>query len=121
MTRADCARAAAYALAKFVPGRRTLDVTGPEALTSEQIAAIVTELTGKAIKHVSVPASALIEGMVAHGMPKPVAELYASFDLGIAKGDLATVTQNVSQLTGTGPQSIKAFLMANRAALSPKS
>lgn len=117
VTREDCARAAAAALASPVSGRRTLDVTGPAALTSDELAAIVSEVVGKPIVHLAVPAPALIEGMVAHGLPKPVAELLASFDTAVARGKLARVTDTVQQLTGQPPQSVAAFLRAHRAQL----
>lgn len=118
VTREDCARAAAAALAdRSAAGRRTLDVTGPEAVTSDQLAAIVSEIVGKVVAHVSVPVEALVKGMMEHGLPKPMADLYGSFDLAISKGELANATKTVATLTGKPPQSVRDFLTANRAAL----
>jgi len=118
VTREDCARAAAAALGEGAKGRRTLDVTGPEALTSGQLAALASEIFGRPIQHISVPTEALVQGMVDHGLPKPMAELLASFDAAIAKGDFATVTDAVQRLTGRAPQSVRDYLTANRAALA---
>ncbi len=118
VTREDCARAAAAVLAdREATGRRTFDVTGPEALTGDQLAAIISEVAGRPIAHVSVPKDALIRGMIEHGLPQPVAELYASFDAGIARGDLSAATDTVARLTGRPPQSVRDFLRAHRAAL----
>jgi NAD(P)H dehydrogenase (quinone) len=118
VTREDCARAAAGALAdRAAAGRRTLDVTGAEALTSDEVAAIVSEVVGKKIGHTSVPVDALVQGLVSHGLPKFAAEIYASFDVAIARGDLATVTGAVQTLTGSAPQRLRDFLAANRHAL----
>jgi NAD(P)H dehydrogenase (quinone) len=116
VTREDCAQAAAAALAKG-DGKQTLDVTGPEALSSAQLADILSELTGRPVKHLSVSPDALIEGMLQHGLPKVAAELYASFDAAIVKGQLAKATDTVKKLSGKAPQSVKAFLTANRALL----
>jgi NAD(P)H dehydrogenase (quinone) len=116
VTREDCAQAAAAALATC-DGRETFDVTGPEALSSAQVAAILSELTGKPVKHLSVAPEALIEGMVQHGLPKFAAELYASFDVGVAKGQLAKTSDTVQRLNGKVPQSVMAFLTAHRAVL----
>lgn len=121
VTRDDCARAAAAALAdRSAGGRRTLDVTGPAALTSEELAAIASEVLGRKIVHVSVPVDALIRGLIEHGLPEPVAELLASFDVGISRGELSTLTDTVQRLTGRAPRSVRDFLAENRAALTKR-
>ena len=120
VTREDCARAAAAALAQDTGGRRTLDITGPAALTSDQVAAIAAKVTGRPVAHVSLPAEALKEGMVKHGLPAPVAALLVSFDQANQEGDFAVATDAVQQLTGKAAQSVEEFLTANRAALLPK-
>jgi NAD(P)H dehydrogenase (quinone) len=118
VTREDCAQAAAGALAEPSTGRRTVDVTGPEALTGDQLAALVSEVSGRKLTHLSVPAAALVQGMEQHGVPHHYAELLASFDQAVAKGDLAQVTDAVRQLSGRAPQSVRDFLVAHRAALA---
>lgn len=119
VTREDCARAAAAALASGSHGRTTLDVTGPEAITSAQLAAILGELAGKPVTHTSIPAPALIDGMLGHGLPRPVAELLASFDAAAARGDYSRASTAVEQLTGTRPTSVAAYLRSQRAVLVP--
>ena len=119
VSREDCARAAAAALAdRAATARRTLDVTGPAALTSGELAALVSELFGRTVSHVQVPPAALIEGLLAHGLPEPMAALFASFDAGIARRDLAAVSGAVEQLTGRAPQGVREFLLTHRAALT---
>lgn len=118
VTRDDCARAAAAALAADTTDRRTVDVTGPAALTSDEVAAIAAEVTGRPVVHVSVPPDALVGGMIEHGVPPPMAELYASFDVAIARGELSKVTRTVDELTGRPPRSVRDFLVEHRAALS---
>jgi NAD(P)H dehydrogenase (quinone) len=119
VTREDCARTAAAALAdRNTRGRRMLDVSGPEALTGAQIAALISELAGRPIRHVSVPQDALVRGMVQHGLPQPLAEIYASFHASSARGDLSAVTDTVARLTGQPPQSVRDFLRDHRAALA---
>jgi NAD(P)H dehydrogenase (quinone) len=116
VTREDCAQIAAAALTDGFDGKRVLEVSGPEAISSAQLAQIASELSGKKITHLSVPLEALIQGMVAHGLPEPVARIYAGFDVATAKGDLATVTDSVEKLTKRQPQTLKSFLAANKAA-----
>lgn len=119
VTRDDCARAAAGALAASSRGRTTVDVTGPEAITADQLAAIVSEITGKPVAHTSVPVPALIEGMVGHGLPRPIAELLASFDAATTLGHYREVAPTVERLSGTKPTSVAAYLRSQRAALLP--
>lgn len=118
VTREDCALAAAGALLDGYEGFRTLDVTGPSALTSAEVAAIVSEIVGKPILHVPVSIDQLVAGMVSHGLPRPVAELFASFDAEIAAGGLAGVTNAVESLAGRAPIGVAEFLRENRAAFS---
>jgi NAD(P)H dehydrogenase (quinone) len=117
VTREDCARAAAAALASSEAGRVTLDITGPAVVTQSEIATITGEITGRTIAHVAIDAASLKAGMVAAGLPEPVAEIYASFDTGIARGTLAVASTAVRDLTGRAPTSVTEFLRANRAAL----
>ncbi len=116
VTREDCARAAAAALSTST-GTSILDVTGPDALSGDDLAALLSEVSGKPVQHLSVPPAALIDGLVAHGLPKPFAELLASFDAATVRGDYAKTAPTVQQLAGVAPTSIKQWLLANRAAL----
>jgi NAD(P)H dehydrogenase (quinone) len=117
VTREDCARAAAAALASSEAGRVTLDVTGPAALTLTEVAAIAAAITGRPIKHAPIDGASLKAGMIGAGLPAVVAELLVSFDLGAAKGDLAAASRAVLDLTGRAPTSVADFLAAHREAL----
>lgn len=116
VTRDDCAAIAAAVLAEPPAGNQILDVTGAEALGSAQIAELVSQLSGRKIEHLSIPLGALTDGMVEHGLPRPVAEIYASFDAGIAAGELDQVSDHVERFTGKKPQSFADFLRANQSA-----
>jgi NAD(P)H dehydrogenase (quinone) len=117
VTREDCARAAAAALLDGVTGRRTFDITGPALLSSPEVARLAAELTGRPVVHAPISIEAKVAGLVAHGVPAPLAQIYAAFDTAIARGELAVTSDAVHQLTGRPPQSLQAFLAANRAAL----
>lgn len=117
ITREDCARVAAAALASTGTGRSTLDITGPAAVSQAEIAAIAGELTGKPVVYVPVPAEGLAAGLAQAGLPGFVVDLVVSFDVAIAQGYLEGVSTSVADLTGTPAQSVREFLTANRAAL----
>ncbi len=117
VTREDCARVAAAALASTNTGRSTLDITGPAAVSQAEIAAIAGELTGKPVAYVPVPAEGLAAGLAQAGLPGFVVDLVVSFDVAIAQGYLDGVSTSVADLTGAPAQSVREFLMENRAAL----
>ncbi len=118
VTREDCARAAAAALASNFEGKRQLEITGPAVVTYAELAALASELSGKEVVYVPLDEEALIAGMVDNGLPEVVARLMASFDAGIRKGFFGPATDAVKDLSGTAPQSVRAFLEANKAALA---
>lgn len=113
ITREDCAQVAAVALADTFYGKRKLDITGPEALSQTEVAEIASSITGKTLSHIPVPLEAVIEGMVGAGLPRPVADTYASIDIAIEEGKLDTVSSAYQDLTGTKPTAVRDFLKAN--------
>lgn len=114
ITREDCARAAAAALASPFDGRRTLDITGPESVSQYELAAITSKITGREISYVPLELEVVIQNMVAGGLPRPVAEGFASFDAAIAQGKLSDVSTTVEDLTRHKPTSVASFLAAHR-------
>jgi len=118
VTREDCARTAAAALAS-ASGRQILDVTGPAAVTQAELAAIASALTGRAVTHVSVEPAALRDGLLAAGMPPATADALGAFDVAAAEGRHAVVAPTVKALTGREPTPVDDFLAANRAVLLP--
>jgi NAD(P)H dehydrogenase (quinone) len=117
VTREDCARAAAAALASAESGRVIYDITGPALVSQAEIAQIASQITGRPVAYVPVPAEALRAGMVGAGLPGLIADLLVSFDLGAAQGTLSVASSAVADLTGQAPQSVAEFLHANSAAL----
>ena len=119
VTREDCARAAAAALASSETTNRTLDLTGPAALTAADIAALTTTITGRPVKHLPVPADGLRAGLTQAGLPAGLVEALVTFDLAAARGELNAVSPVFTQLTGRAPTSVSTFLAAHRAQLTP--
>lgn len=119
VTREDCARAAAAALASSETTNRTLDLTGPAALTAADIAALTTTITGRPVKHLPVSADGLRAGLTQAGLPAGLVEALVTFDLASARGELNAVSPVFTQLTGCAPTSVATFLAAHRAQLAP--
>lgn len=118
LSRDDCARAAAFALVNPAPAT-LYDVTGSEALTTAEIAARVSDSFGKPIEVVHVSDDQLVAGMIAGGLPEPVARIWASFDTATRLGNFSNVSDTVEVLTGKPAQTLRDFLAESRDALLP--
>ena len=116
--RDDLAAAIAAGLASGINESATYTLTGPQAFTTAEVAALVTEVTGKPIQVVQLSDDALTEGMKAAGLPEPFAKLLVSFDATTRGGGLGMVTDAVETLSGRKSVSLKQFLETNKAALA---
>lgn len=118
VTREDCARAAAAALASDFVGQRTLEVTGPDVVSYGDLAAMASEIGGKMVSYIPLEPAQFAAGLVQNaGMPEPVATMMASFDEGMAKGLFGPATGVVEDLTGRPPESVASFVSRNKEAL----
>lgn len=117
VTREDCARAAAAALAAPGSGRVTLDITGPATLTHAELAQLASTLSGRRVTHVPVAPEAVRAGLAAAGVPAGIADLLVSFDVARSRGTLAVASTAVADLTGRPATSVADFLAAHASAL----
>jgi uncharacterized protein YbjT (DUF2867 family) len=95
---------------------KTYVITGPEALTFQQVAEALSSLLGRKLEYVDVPLSVAADGMRKSGMPewnvRAVSELLGYF----ASGAAATVTDTIPRLLGRPAVSFEQFAKDNRAA-----
>ena len=117
IAREDIARAIAAGLAKPAEGNVTYTLTGETAYTTEEIAALVRDVTGKPLAVVNLTDAQLSEGMAAAGVPAPFIPTIVSFDANTREGKIAMATADAETLSGVKRMSLKAFLEANKAAL----
>jgi NAD(P)H dehydrogenase (quinone) len=112
VSRADCAVTAAGALLT-ADGKSIENVTGQEALSLDEIAAIVGKSIGKPISAVAIPRTALIKGMVDHSLPENLAVTLSAFDTDTARGYFALTGDAVERFAGKKPTTLTEFLAAN--------
>jgi NAD(P)H dehydrogenase (quinone) len=117
ISRADCAAAAAAALVSPPEGNALLTLTGAQSLTAEEIAEIVSNLTGKPLAVVQVSDEQLAGGLRGAGMPEFVVQLVVTADANIRAGNFDMVTDDFESLTGRKPESVADFFAAHKAAL----
>jgi NAD(P)H dehydrogenase (quinone) len=116
ISRADLAKAAAAALASSETGKKTYTLSGGETHTTEELASAVSKVVGKPIQVVHVPLEGLIKGMTSHGMPEYLAQVFASFDASIGKGQLSGSPSDFEKLTGAKPRPFADWLQENKQA-----
>ena len=114
VSRDDCAAAAAALLATDGHEHKIYDVTGPASLSAADVAALYAELGGRPVEVVQVDDDAYAAGLVEHaGLPRPVAELYATFGTGARLGYGAPISDTVLRFTGRPPKPAHDVLAAN--------
>jgi NAD(P)H dehydrogenase (quinone) len=117
VTRDDCAAVAAAVLTSEGHEGAIYDVTGPEAIDAVELAALASEISGKAIDVVHVDDAAYSAGLVEHaGLPEAAAALYTSFGASAREGWANEVTTVVADLTGTPATPLRTVLQAGLAA-----
>ena len=117
ISRDDCARAAAAALANPPAGSQTLTLTGPQAHTAEEIAAAVSAAAGKPLEVVHASDEQLEQGLIGAGLPGFVVKMLVSTDANIRAGNFDLVTGDFEKLTGVKPQPLSAYFAEHKAAL----
>jgi uncharacterized protein YbjT (DUF2867 family) len=97
--------AAAAAAARCDGATGTHELTGPASLTFDEVADVLSEVTGRAVGFVPVPDEAAREAMVAQGLPAPAAAGIVSVFAQLRAGAHERVTGEVRALVGREPRS----------------
>ena len=104
----DIAAVAAVALTEAGHEGATYTLTGPEAITHAQIAAALTAALGRTVRFVDVPPEAFadsIRGLLPPWQVDGLLEDYAHY----RRGEAATVSPAIAEVTGTAPRGIEQF------------
>jgi NAD(P)H dehydrogenase (quinone) len=114
VAREDCAAAAAAALLQDGSENSTYAITGSEAWTAEDLAALYAELGGRAVRVHALDDEAFIATLVGDAAEvdhlRYGAELVASFGRSIREGYMSGCTDHVTRLTGRSPRSLREVL-----------
>lgn len=114
----DIAAVAAAALTNDAHQGKTYTLTGPEALTHQQIAAALGDATGKPVTFINISPEEMLKAVLEAGFPvwqaDGLIEDYAHY----ARGEAAAVSTTVQEVTGTPARSINTFAKDYSAAFS---
>ncbi|EIJ81378.1 hypothetical protein PB1_00495 [Bacillus methanolicus PB1] len=106
VTRNDLARAAATVLTEEGHENKNYNLVNPKPWSFDELAQILTEVTGKKVVHRSIAFDEMKEYLVKAGLPEPVAELSASIYDAVSEGETAKTSDDLTNLIGT-PTSLK--------------
>lgn len=79
---------------------RVYELTGPQALTLAEVAAVITTVTGRPVSYVRETIEEAYASRASYGAPDWQLDAWVSTYTAIADGSLATVTTAISELTG---------------------
>ncbi len=79
-------------------------ISGPEALTYDELASELSKALGRSISHVNLSPSDLKSGMLAEGMPEAIADRMLDLERYIREGRASRITNDIKQVTGREPR-----------------
>lgn len=106
----DIASSVAAILANPSPhAGKTYTLTGPAAVTYDQIASAIGEAIGKPVKYVALPVAAMVENLTKFGIDDYNQVAIRDYMTAYSRGWGSTVTTSVADLTGKPARSIGEF------------
>lgn len=107
----DIAAVAVKALIEFTHEGCAYTLTGPEALTHDELATELSNVLGRPINHISLSPSDLRSGMLAQGMPEEIADRMLDLERYFRDGQASRITNDIKQVTGREPGRFPAFAL----------
>lgn len=105
----DIAAAAVALLTAERSPDRDFVLTGPEALSYDEVAGLISGLLSRRVRHVRLDTAELAKRHVALGLPTGYAQALAALDDVIREGGEARTTGDVALLTGEAPRAFRSF------------
>ncbi|WP_072805963.1 SDR family oxidoreductase [Rhodococcoides yunnanense] len=99
-SRVDFAAAAVEVLVTEGHGGKIYELGGDEHLTYSDVAAVIAQVTGKPVEYTDVPPAEYKQILLGAGLPEFVADMLASADAGISRGELDTDSGDLQKLIG---------------------
>ena len=98
--RIDYAEAAVAVLSSDGNDGKTYELAGDEAYTLSDLAAEISRQTGKTIPYRNLTEAEYTAALTGLGLPQPVAQAYADYDVGASQGALFDNSRQLSALIG---------------------
>lgn len=114
----DIAASAAGALRSAEFDGRAFTLNGPEALSYQDAAAILSKVTGRSVTYTPVADEVFVDNMAAAGVPREYAAFLATIFYPVREGWTGQVTDDVQTLTGQAPRSLETYARDHAADLA---
>ena len=105
--RSDMGEAIANVLLEEDFKARTYDFTGSELYSFNDVAAALSELSGKEVRYVPITPAEFEERMAAKGNPPFLVQMFSAFMQDIEGGQESTVSKDLENKLGRAPTSLK--------------
>jgi uncharacterized protein YbjT (DUF2867 family) len=105
----DNAAAAAAALTQPGHEGQTYDLTGPEALTHAEMAALLSDSLRRTVTFVDVPPAAMRDALLGSGLPPWQADGLVEDYAHYRRGEASSIASGVRDATGVAPRTFAAF------------
>lgn len=109
---------AEVAVGAFVNGlvSKEYNLTGPEALDHNQVAAVISKVSGKPITYQGIAEEAMLGGLRGTGMPESAVQYVGALYSAVRAGYTGVVTRDVETVTGRKPTTFETFARQSAAA-----
>jgi NAD(P)H dehydrogenase (quinone) len=91
---------------------RTLNLTGPEALKIDEIAAILSDHLGRTVTYIPETIDEAYASRAVYGAPSWQVDAWVSTYTAIAAGELSTLSEDIPEVTGHPAMTLKQVLAA---------
>lgn len=105
----DIADAAVAALSHKRHAGRIYELTGPKAISFQEVADELGKVTGRRIQYIPIAVDAYIGELMGAGVPAEVAALLGDLFVNVLDGRNTPVTGDVEEILGHAPRSFAAF------------
>ena len=95
---------------------RTYDLTGPQALSNQEVAHQLSEVAGKLVEYHAISDEVAIEAMSRRGVPLWVVEFMMSLHRHVREGQMENVSSAVQDIIGRQPIEFSKFAQAHACA-----
>ncbi|ROO51920.1 uncharacterized protein YbjT (DUF2867 family) [Micromonospora sp. Llam0] len=110
---ADIAAVAVRVLTDSTPHNTEHLLTGPQAHSYADVAAMISEVSGRPVRHTAIGVDTMHRRLASFGIPDAFAAILAGMDGDIAAGSEDRTTSTVSDVTGRAPTSLRDFCTAH--------
>ncbi len=106
----DIAAVAVKSLTESGHEGKAYTLTGPEALTYDELARELTDVLGRSIRHLNLSPSDLKNGMLGEGMPGELADRMLDLERYFREGHASRLTNDITEVTGHRPRRFSQYV-----------